>query len=304
MPLYRLLLPFLLLFSAVAYAQTDTAIGVSAPDEVSGDITKLAHYLCGSLDGDRLKANAIYNWVTHNIEYDPYGMYAFGTQNGTRKERAAKVLEERKGVCEGYSKLFTELCVAAGLKAVCICGYSKDWTFDNGDKLYIPRHMWAAVRIDGQWELVDVTWGAGYLSQSRGWLKRNLGKGSGMPSASSRKQKFTFRYDTTYFLQDPMTFRLKHLPIDPLWQLTDTIMPREFFEAGDSAVKSFNALCKRTDKTDVLTWISEMNERDMMVECAERAYKYNDRYPDIMAVKQVYSAVEDLHYGYKARSMG
>src|SRR4029077_3289564 len=68
-------------------------------------------------------------------------------------------------------------------------------------------HAWNAVKIDGHWQLVDTTWGAGAL----------LGK------------EFKKKYNEYYFLTPPEQLVLTHLPNDPQWQLSETpVQPEEF----------------------------------------------------------------------------
>lgn len=160
-----------------SFAQTDTLIGIATPGGGGGNYQKLAHTLCDNLPNDQLKANAIYNWITHNISYDVKALQ----QGKLKEEDPQKVFKQRKGMCAGYSLLFAAMCNEVGVRTMFLSGYSKDWMFDNGDKLYIPRHAWNAVYIDKKWRLVDVTWGAGKLIQAPGWLKRKLNKATNNP---------------------------------------------------------------------------------------------------------------------------
>ena len=57
---------------------------------------------------------------------------------------------EGKSVCEGYAKLFQYLCYRTGIQATQISGVA-----DGGG------HMWNAVKIDGDWYEIDVTWDDG-----------------------------------------------------------------------------------------------------------------------------------------------
>jgi transglutaminase/protease-like cytokinesis protein 3 len=63
-----------------------------------------------------------------------------------------------------------------------------------------PNHAWNAVRIEGQWRLLDSTWGAGYLSPAG---------------------EFVRAFNAHYFLTPPELFIYDHLPEDPQWQLLD-----------------------------------------------------------------------------------
>lgn len=280
-PTISLLLFFTLCFQTTR-AQTDTTIGVSVPNNYGSDHDALAAALCIDLRTQKDKANAIYNWVTHNIAYD---VKALWEMNDGDEDKAEQALKKKKALCAGYSELYVALCRSAGLSAVTIDGYAKDFLFDNGDELYIPRHEWCAVKIDGQWELVDPTWGAGYMHQSNSMLRLLLSKLLMQKKLKAKNLKFKFRYAPQYFMQDPEVFRLKHLPEDPQWQLTDTLMPIAVFEAGDSAVRRFNELSKPARTSPELDKIATLTETEKNLELADRAYAYNGRFHVAMAMR-------------------
>ncbi|MES2704172.1 MAG: transglutaminase-like domain-containing protein [Bacteroidota bacterium] len=292
----RLLLAISFIFISISsFAVVDTTVGLTAPGNVCGHFQDLSHYLCDGLDGDEAKANAVYNWITHNIKYDIQGMQNIDRDPDKIVEKA---LKERKAICEGYAMLFTEMCREAGLKAVTLDGYSKDWTSDNGDKLYIPRHAWCAVLINGKWQLADPTWGAGGLVQSPTMIRRIVNKIMRRNAQHSKKLAFRYRYNPGYFMQDPMAFRLKHLPADPMWQLTDTLMPREVFEAGDSAIRKFNGISKLQQNSPELMRVAELEEKQKIFELADRAYKYNSRYPMVLAMKHTFRAMSEIEKAF------
>ncbi|GAA4459585.1 hypothetical protein GCM10023093_00780 [Nemorincola caseinilytica] len=271
----------LLSFTTV-WAQTDTTIGITAPGNFGTDVDGLAAALCIDLRTQKEKANAIYNWVTHNIAYDVKGMWQL---DGSDDDKVAQALRQKRALCRGYAELYVALCRSAGLEAVTIGGYAKDLIFDNGDAMYIPRHEWCAVKIDGRWELADPTWGAGYMHQANSKLRMLLNKLLMQKKLKAKNLKFKFRYDPQYFMQDPEVFRLRHLPEDPLWQLTDTLMPLTIFEAGDSAVRRFNEISQPVKASPRLDEISKLSETERNLEMADRAYAHNERYHLAMAMK-------------------
>ncbi len=284
-----LLMISLLLQAQILHAQTDTSIGLEITGKYGTDFMALAADICLDQPGEQQKANAIYNWVTHNIEYDVKALRKFPKSDG---DKAILALKNRKAVCDGYSMLYTELCRAAGLQAVNIEGYAKDWIFDNGDELYIPRHQWNAVRINGKWQLVDATWGAGGLYQKESFIVRLYNIMFRHGRVSARSLRFRYKYNPDYFMQNPEVFRLKHLPSDPLWQLTDTAMPVSVFEAGDSSVKAFNLLHSTPRQSDPrLDKIATLDEKQKVFEYADRAYAFNHRFPLILSLKNNYRAL-------------
>jgi hypothetical protein len=177
---------------------------LQAPKEMEQSIASLADYLAGGAKDDREKARLIYRWITDRIAYDAEGFLSgkFG-DNG-----AANVLKTRKCVCEGYANLFLALGNAAGLEVVKVHGYAKGVGYRPGQKITRSNHAWNAVKVDGQWRLVDSTWGAGALGD----------------------KKFIKRYRDYFFLtpQDQLIF--SHLPDDVRWQLLEPPVPQADFE--------------------------------------------------------------------------
>jgi hypothetical protein len=87
-------------------------------------------------------------------------------------------------------------------------------------------------------------------------------------------------------MQDPEAFRLKHLPADPLWQLTDTVMPLQVFETGDSAVMRFNEQYSHLQQSSpVLDRIAGLGAKERDIEAADRAYAFNNRFSAILAIR-------------------
>jgi hypothetical protein len=103
-------------------------------------------------------------------------------------------------VCAGYANLFAAMGHAVGEEVVTLTGDvptpGEDWEFEG--------HAWNAVRIEGAWYLVDVTWNAGHVSGDL----------------------FTRSYRTNYLFMPPREFLQQHLPDDPSWQLLETPLER------------------------------------------------------------------------------
>ncbi len=280
-----------LCFSLPAVAQMDTTNGFTAPAKVSGNVRDLATYLCDGVYSDTLKANLIFNWITHNIEFD----IKAAKDPNRPPVVVADVLKNKKAVGDGYAALYEEMCEAVGLEAVRIAGYVKDWKFDNGDKFYIPRHEWVAVMIDRRWELVDPTFGAGGISHAPGWFRTQLNRFTKEKVTYSKKEVFQFRYNPGYFMKNPMDFRRTHLSADPLWQLAKVPLPLNIFEKGDSAVVEFNtANDGRVNRAAELEYIARLNEDQKLSEAADRMYKFNNRFPVVLAMKESMRASELL----------
>ena len=177
---------------------------LAAPAAATRSVDALAAYLSEGLDGDSAKARAAYRWITDAIAYDTGAFFSgrYGDMS------AGGVLSRRSAVCAGYSSLYAELCKRMGLSVEVVRGYAKGYGYSPGALFVDTNHDWNAVLIDGKWQLVDCTWGAGYLGESRRFVKR---------------------FTEFFFLSPPQMLILSHFPQDPQWQLLDPQWSRDQF---------------------------------------------------------------------------
>ena len=157
----------------------------------------IAEYVKQNFDSERKKVCAVYAWVTANIKYaaDSANIINLGTDP---QAKITTALRRRKGVCENYAAIFTDICVKSGLTGFVVDGYTKQ----NGsvDKI---GHAWCAVFIDNTWLLCDPTWDAGAGS------------------------------NTKYFLIPAAGMIQTHMPFDPVWQLlAHTVSHRQFYSGN------------------------------------------------------------------------
>ena len=167
----------------------------AAPTSVTQSVAALAAYLSGVGPDDHSRVRALYRWLARNIDYDVGGFRSgnFGNQS------ADSVLRRRSAVCQGYAQLGESIGRAMGLNIKVISGWSKGYGYTHGQRFSGPaNHAWNSVQIDGQWRLMDPTWGAGYLDE---------------------QMQFVRRFEPHYFLTSPDAFVVDHLPQDPSWQL-------------------------------------------------------------------------------------
>ncbi|HNR64102.1 MAG TPA: transglutaminase domain-containing protein [Thermotogota bacterium] len=152
------------------------------------------------------KCRAIFDWIARHIQYD---VQAYRRKHYANQD-ASSVLRTRKAVCAGYANLFQSMVKEAGIETVTISGYVKGFGFSVGDPM--PRnqsnHAWNAARIANTWQLVDCTWGAGFIN------------------GDDRYQQW---YEPFYFCPPPQQFIYSHFPNDPQWQLLrDPVTPKAF----------------------------------------------------------------------------
>ncbi len=191
---------------------------LNAPPEAERSLDRLTAYLTAPARNDAETARALYRWIAGNIAYDVQPKPFSGRIN---KPGARQTLESRKGLCDGYSSLFDELARRAGLETRRIRGYSKGHSYYPGRRFADVNHEWIAVKIDGDWRLIDPTWGAGLIEEER----------------------FVKKFDGIYFLTPPAYFLFDHLPFDPEWQLVRQKMTLDAFETqaypGRPLLRSF-----------------------------------------------------------------
>jgi hypothetical protein len=187
-------------------------------------IEDLAQKLSASFNTEEEKARVFFMWIANNIKYDckkfhrgnKHSVKARSEQEFLRlkkkiqEEELAKAFKNKKGVCSDYSRIFKIMCDQAGVESVIISGNARDYnspyrsTQNNG-------HAWNAVKIDGEWKLVDATWGAGYTDPG--------------------VKKFTKLIKPGYFFTPPEWFIQNHMPNDAKWQLLEKPLSNsEFIE--------------------------------------------------------------------------
>ncbi|MGN6803161.1 MAG: transglutaminase domain-containing protein [Ginsengibacter sp.] len=184
------------------YATIDKK-ALQLPDSLTKTTDQIAVYITSNFNTDADKSRAIFIWVASNIQYDIDNMFAINLY-ATRKDEIEKALDARKGICENFASLFTDICLKAGIKSFVVEGYTKQ----NGFADYIP-HAWSAALIDTSWFLFDPTWGSGYVNGG----------------------KFFKKINNAYYKANPALLIKTHMPFDYLWQfLNYPVTNQEFYE--------------------------------------------------------------------------
>lgn len=168
----------------------------SIPRDQETDLVTVAKYLVRDERDPFQRIKALHDYVANRVEYDvpSYRARTFPPQT------PEVVFQNRRAVCAGYANLFAAMGKAVGEEIVTLTGDvptpTETWEFEG--------HAWNAVRIEGAWYLVDVTWNAGYVNGDL----------------------FTRRYKTEYLFMPPREFLKRHLPEEPAWQLLEKPLDR------------------------------------------------------------------------------
>lgn len=218
---------FIVLFwSFTAASQTDFAKADSIALNFKGKYTDpadLARQLAQPFTTDAEKARVLFTWVADNIRYDvdkyenPPPRMQVGARTKEELEQKKKAAFEaelrsafksKRGVCQDYSQIYKAMCDAVGLECEVVRGDAREF-FKPYRAVHDNPHAWNAVKIDGQWRLLDATWAAGYV----------------------RNHKFSKRLQMGHFMPPPAWFAERHLPDKPEWQLLETPISTKGFPA-------------------------------------------------------------------------
>ena len=106
-----------------------------------------AMQIAGSVSGTPLEQERqLHDWLCRHVTYTrndgPYG----------ENDNAIGALLNGQADCDGYADAFYLLCTLAGIPCRHVHGVATDTDGTRGN------HMWNAVRLDGKWTMVDVTW--------------------------------------------------------------------------------------------------------------------------------------------------
>lgn len=182
------LLYLLLLIDFTSAAQNNIRI----PQAETFSSSSIAVYIQKIYAAENERIAAAYNWITQNIRYDTDSLYYFNW-NCDHDTRVAATLRRRKGVCENYAALFSDILSKMNIQSFVVHGYTKP-AANNG-------HAWVAVKENNDWYLCDPTWDAGNKTPK-------------------------------YLMIKPDLFIETHMPFDPLWQLLEYPCTHKDFARG------------------------------------------------------------------------
>lgn len=123
---------------------------IDSSKTADNNITELAKQLVEGKKTSREKIEAIDSWIAKSITYDNDKYANIVKMDFTDQYGADVALTTKKGVCYDYSKLFTELCKAAGIQARMAKGYSVN---------ILGYHAWNEVYDSdtNEWIIIDST---------------------------------------------------------------------------------------------------------------------------------------------------
>ena len=186
---FTLLLCFLC-FSAKGISQEFSAIDThlaSLQIQNYNSIEQLHNQIVKPRFNEEQKVYAIAKFITNTIAY------------GERARNPMNTINNREGVCQDYAELFIALCELSNIENNYVTGDGKTSAQDIG--FYNSNHAWNVVKVNGRYQIYDLTWAAGTYDNITNAFNKN--------------------FNTQYFNANPEDFISNHFPDQTKWQLLD-----------------------------------------------------------------------------------
>ncbi|WP_254448427.1 transglutaminase domain-containing protein [Spirosoma rhododendri] len=206
-------------YVSIDYSTID-AYARNTPESEAKTLDKLSRYLTAPARTDLAKARSVYSWIASHVRYDESAFQ--GRMYSSETAYASRVLSSRKAVCTGFALLYKELMNRAGIETANIKGYARTNDFESGMPITRVDHEWNAVKLDGDWFLLDLAWA------------QSTAKVPGTPN-------------DFYFLTDPVPFSANHFPVDSRWQLLDKPTSKTQFDRYPKVYDAYFRLGLDTD---------------------------------------------------------
>ena len=177
-------------FSAKAISQKFSDINThleTIPTQNYSNIEQLHNQIVKPHFNEEQKVYAIAKFITNNIAY------------GVRARKPLNTINSREGVCQDYAELFIALCELSNIENNYITGDGKTSAQDIG--FYSSNHAWNVVKVNGHYQIYDLTWAAGTYDDSTNSFNKN--------------------FNSQYFNANPKEFISNHFPDNSKWQLLD-----------------------------------------------------------------------------------
>ncbi len=238
----------------VEYAAVDYK-ALQIPDAETKSSQSIAGYVQSNFKNDKEVIRAIYTWVTRNIQYDKDSMYPINWSM-YREEKIAATLRRRKGVCENYAALFTDILLKCNIQSFVVSGNTRQSGSVNS-----AGHSWCAVNLQQQWYLCDPTWD----KDARG--------------------------NTRYFLVEPAQFIESHMPFDPLWQLLEYPLTTGEFKRAVFYSKKDKAPYHFADSANAFLQLDSLRQLEASTARIRQAGIENERVNNWVAFNQMKIAI-------------
>jgi len=254
-----------LLISTLVSIQTTRSQSLKTIDDVIAQI---------EFKEDTVKS--VFDWVTANIRYDTKVITkpkSFAKKRAKDKvDRIKKVLLTKRGVCQHYSELTDTLLKTLGFNSYVVSGYVRS---PVTGKLSTVGHAWNAVDINGDWILLDSTWGAGVVMQNNRYRKK---------------------YNPYYYNTSAMELIKSHMPYDPLWQLLEKAVD---YRAFDKEKIETQTLQKQKEFSSIQAYLN----KDKVEQLKDASNRSNQLGASNKLVKKYFDIIDGNRSAYQLKEI-
>jgi len=212
-------------FTQLSFAQDHFAaerVYVNIPSSQTATSAGIAAYINSHYDSDDKKIAAIYSWITANIKYDADTIH-YVILDEDNEERVSWALRRKRGVCENFAAILTDVANQCGINSYVVEGFTK-----QGGSLDRTPHVWCTAYVDNKWHLYDPTWDAGRVGVTN------------------------FDPHYKYFNAPPEEFIQNHLPFDPVFQLLNYPISYNDFVRGNTSENNRKNYFNYNDTLEVI----------------------------------------------------
>jgi len=161
---------------------------------------KVARLIGDSCKSELEQVYTIYTYIAGSYKYDLNRLKLIYKREIKRELYLSEVIKKKKGVCGDFANLFATLCDSLDIGCYRVSGYSRNFNLLHPVRKNYYNHAWNVVRVDGNWYVLDVTFGMQHFT----------------------KKKFDKeRIDYDFLFTNPVKFGIIHLPADPAFQLVN-----------------------------------------------------------------------------------
>jgi predicted DNA-binding protein YlxM (UPF0122 family) len=335
-------------FIALFLVAPAALFGQMTQHAVDSTLLPLAQEITENAANDSAKVVAICQWMFKHLDYDFERLKndRDGIPNPASYQEPAVAIKRKKAVCDGYSRVFKDLCILNNIYATCIIGYTAYNDLTDSAQIL---HAWNGVRVNDKWYLMDISWEDVALDfeQNRAAILRDINRKNKLSprerlllhlskkrshrlvdnlkingkdaeriatsnlvgfvdSAALNSPDFTLDAPAspvfaqpamTYLFASPQVFRTDHLPKDPLWQLSDSVISiQKFFFQHDPSVSPY--FSTHFDYKKRLEELPNLDKLESQRRELSRALQYNPR--DWMVVQNIaHDYANRVHQAFK-----
>lgn len=233
------------------------------------------NYYCST---DTQKLCLVAGWFYENIDFDLEKFNSSETVNDYKT-----VFKLKKGICGDYSALFSEFCNRLNITNEIIEGYVPEYNSEN-KVYYDTNHAWNIIRLGNNWYHCDLLGFSGVLRIDR-----------------SGKYHFMKKYNTDDFLTRDLFFLSKHIPADPIWQLSNFPIPLETLISYGNNSKIDTTQNWFDFKKEIEFYIN-LPETEKSLKFADNAFDYNRNNSNVVVINYFNAAVDLINNGKNDRS--